>query len=249
MPDFAYEILAGTDANGDEVGTEKSQRLSFEVAAVSGSQFFEPLTVAAVSGSQFFFEPVTMYSNGTAVFHMIANRFGVVILRVSLHDDGGREHGGKDSFSQTVMIDILRPSVMTKVGEESETIDVYETPYTTRKNVLPRWKSVLSPASIFLQMNFNVTIPAVSAAYFVKDPEVLKDGTLTFQLQPGAFGVAQVHVDISTKDLTTGLTQHSLEHINISIHPVNSVTHIHTYTNTYIHTLICIHTGAEGVQV
>jgi hypothetical protein len=61
VPNFADEIFAGVDTYGHNVETEDSQKITFTAAVLTGSHIF-----SATPG---------IYTNGTAVFPMIANRY------------------------------------------------------------------------------------------------------------------------------------------------------------------------------
>ena len=223
VPNFADDIFAGADAAGNEVVSEESQLLTFSVVVVSGHQIF--------TATPF------LHSNGTAVFPMTANSYGIVELEISLKDNGKRELGGKDVSTQTFAVDIRRESTCSNAfrqtpatgsGKSVDVIEVFESAETVVKHILPQYKSAsmslpFSTSNLMAKSTFNVTVPSLSAGYFDRLPSVHPDGTLDFILKPGAFGVATIEVDIESIHLLTSDVQVTHELINISIIAVNSV--------------------------
>jgi len=211
---FVDQIVGGLDASLQELKIERTQRLTFEIQIVTGGQLFS--------------RTPTIHANGTAVFPMVANKYGIVIIAVSLRDDGGRENGGHDFTIKSLPVEIHRNPLLSEVGgRAAEVIELYEVQEDT-KNILPRFRPSLlalpfSASNFFSKRTFNVSIATLSMYYFTKLPEVFADGTLTFQLKPGAFGVAQLEIHIRTEDIGSGVAEDSKELINVSVAAVNSI--------------------------
>ena len=216
VANFAEHVVPGADAFGNEIKTEVAQRVWFGVEIMSGNQLFNKLPV--------------LHPNGTAVFSMIANKYGIVLMRITLYDDGGTDFGGKDSTTQTVAVDIQQSAAVVVEDhpdrEAVEVLQVFEVHDSAPRNIVPRFRPrILSSAyfSLFQRTSFSVWTPEISSLYFSKLPIVSVDGSLSFKLHPGAFGFAEFFVNITTEDITTGIAQQSHGTINISIVPLNSV--------------------------
>ena len=221
VANFTEHIRPGADAFGNEVKTEFTQRLSFHVEIISGNQLFSSRPV--------------LHTNGTAVFSMIANKYGILIMNIVLRDDGGTDYGGKNVNTQTVVVDIQQSAMVIVEdhpgGEAVEVLEVFEAPDGTQKNLVPRFRprilsqvpfSAFFSAPLFQRTSFSVWIPEISSLYFSQLPVVSADGALSFKLLPGAFGFAELFVNITTKDITTGIAQESYARINVSILPLNA---------------------------
>jgi len=148
----------------------------------------------------------------------VLHRFGLVTLEVRLTDDGGSMFGGKDRKTQTMSLEILRPLPL-----QNEAIQVLEINDNLQKSIFPRWKDLL-PISMsdFPRLTFNVMISSQNAKYFAQPPAVLQDGSLTFQLSPGTFGLAQILLETKTEDPSTNQISVSEQTVNISILEVSA---------------------------
>jgi hypothetical protein len=215
VANFTEHVRPGADAFGNEVKTEFTQRVSFRVEIISGNQLFSSRPV--------------LHANGTAVFSMIAHKYGIFIMNIVLRDDGGTDYGGKNVSTQTVAVDIQQSAAVIVEdhpdGEAVEVLEVFEAPDGTQKNLVPRFRPrILSQVyfSLFQRTSFSVWIPEISSLYFSQLPAVSADGALSFKLLPGAFGFAELFVNITTKDITTGIAQESYARINVSILPLNA---------------------------
>ena len=212
VPDFAEDIFRGADVSSNPVYTESTQQLTFDIVVLSGGEI--------LSGNPW------LFTNGTAIFPMNANKFGILVLRVSLRDDGGTADGGMDEAVQTLMVDVERQPLLEIVDDKAaEVIPAFEVHDNSQRSLLPRYRSAhlslpFSSSNFYRRSSFNITLSTLSAFYFSSAPQVMEDGSLAFRLRPGVFGVDQIRVDIHTIDILTKATQDSSEWINISIQQV-----------------------------
>ena len=133
-------------------------------------------------------------ANGTLTYTLAANANGTTTVTVQLHDNGGTANGGVDtSAAQTFAINVTAvndPPSFTKGADESVLED-------SGLHTTVGWATALSagPADEAAQV-LNFIVANDNNILFSVQPAVAPNGTLTYTLAAGKFGVANVSVQI-----------------------------------------------------
>lgn len=157
---------------------ESSQTLAFDVTNNNPSLFSAQPAIAA---------------NGTLTYTTAPGQSGLATVSVTLRDNGGTANGGVDASStRTFTIDIA--------GRNTPPTFILGVPPTALEDSgatsLGNWVTNISPGTGSLDAGQTVTflVTAANPAFFLAQPAIASDGTLTFTPAANAFGTTTITV-------------------------------------------------------
>lgn len=132
-------------------------------------------------------------ADGTLTYTPAANAYGVAIVTVTLHDNGGTANGGVDtSAAQTFLITITPvndvPS-FTKGADQTVLED-------SGAQSVTAWATNISPGPNETTQTVTFLVSNNNNALFSVQPSIAADGTLTYSTALNANGVATVTVTL-----------------------------------------------------
>ncbi|MDN5203126.1 Ig-like domain-containing protein [Fulvivirgaceae bacterium BMA10] len=230
--DAGPQTVNGWATNIDDGDPDLTQNLTFNIINNNGGGLFS--TQPAIS------------STGTLTYTPAANANGTAQITITLSDDGSNTDpdnntSGQVTFSITINALNDAPS-FTKgsdqaVNEDSGLVSI------------SNWATDLTDGDPELtqSLTFNV-VNNTNSALFSSQPSVSSNGTLTYAVNPNAFGTATITLNLSDNGSSSGANDNTSADESFSI-TVNEINDAPTLDDIPDPTPISEGTGAKTVQL